>query len=534
VQARVQAHGAQADVLKIYGMSDIPETEQLYAGGTYDFLKAAASGAHLYGKKVVSSESFVKRGNPYLTTPEKLKTWSDELLTAGINEIIYHGYPYEHMDRPEPGWHPFSDPLPFSSHMNQHNTYWEFIPRINAYITRLQYVSQTGENVAQIALYRSALAYESRNPQPPDPDIDARLMAAGYNYDHINNDALLKSRVIQGKLVAPGGGQYGALVLVSERYLPLEVAEKVAGFRRDGLPVVFVGAVPSEEVGFKDWQPKSRRIRELFAGLTARANAKEAVVEIRRSLKPDLEFTREASTVYFFHKKLNGMDAYFLRNSADRPADLEVVFPVSASPENWDAWTGDITPEFQFEKTTGGVHLVFELPPFGSRLIVFDPSRTHTPKPQPATSGAAAAALNIGGRWTLEAGNERLDLAQLADWTQLDKMKSFSGKARYETRFTVDSDWLRKAVHVELDLGVVHDVAEIKLNGRIGPVWLFRPYGADITGWLKAGENVLEVAVTNGWINALLARGSKLNWPGEPPIQPASSGLLGPVRLIPR
>ena len=44
----------------------------------------------------------------YETTPEKVKLYADELLTAGINEILYHGFPYEYMDRPEPGWHPFS------------------------------------------------------------------------------------------------------------------------------------------------------------------------------------------------------------------------------------------------------------------------------------------------------------------------------------------------------------------------------------------------------------------------------------------
>jgi glycosyl hydrolase family 106( putative alpha-L-rhamnosidase) len=533
VQARVQAHGAQADVLKIYGMSDIPETEQLYAGGTYDFLKAAASGAHIYGRRLVSSESFVKRGNPYITTPEKLKAWSDELLTAGINQIIYHGYPYEHMDRPEPGWHPFSDPLPFSSDMNQHNTYWEFIPRINAYITRLQYVSQTGENVAQVALYRSALAYETHNPQPPDPEIDRRLMESGYNYDHVNNDALLKSHVESGKLVVPSGARYNVLVLLDDRYLPVEVAEKIAAFRGGGLPVVFVGTVPSEEAGLNDWEMKSRRIRDLFHGIAAQGDANGAVAEIRKSLKPDLEFVKDASTTYFFHKKLAGMDAYFLRNASERAADLEVVFPASAPPENWDPWTGEIAPEYEFERTPGGVHMHFELPPFGSRLIVFDSARTHPPKLLPARPETVAA-LNVSGKWTLEGGGQRLEVTDLVDWTQTDKLRSFSGKAHYETRFTIDAGWLSKAGRVELDLGVVRDVAQVRLNGKPGPVLLLRPYRAEVTSLLKAGENVLEISVTNGWINQLLARGAKLNWPGEPPIQPASSGLLGPVRLVPR
>lgn len=531
VQARVQAHGAQADVLKIYGMSDIPETEQLYAGGTYDFLKASASAAHIYGRKVVSSESFVKRGNPYLTTPEKMKAWSDELLTAGINQIIYHGYPYEHMDRPEPGWHPFSDPLPFSSDMNQHNTYWEYIPRINAYITRLQYVSQLGENVAQVALYRSALAYESHNPQPPDPEIDGRLMAAGYNYDHVNTDALLKSHVDSGKLVAPSGAKYGVLLLVNERYLPLDLAEKIAAFRRDGLPVIFIGTVPGEEAGLKDWETRSNRIRELFRGVTPQPGAKDAVAQIGKASKPDLEFVQESPAVYFFHKKLDGMDAYFLRNGADRAAHVDVRFPVSGSPERWDAWTGEVSPEYDFEKTQDGVRMRFELAEFGSRLIVFDPARTHASKPR-SERGETVSAMAIRGRWALEAGGQRLELTELENWIQNEKLKTFSGKARYQIRFEVDAEWLKKAGRVDLDLGNVRDVAEVALNGKPGPVLLLRPYRADVTSLLKPGENVLEVAVTNGWINQLLARGSKLNWPGEPAIQPASAGLMGPVRLV--
>jgi hypothetical protein len=352
----------------------------------------------------------------------------------------------------------------------------------------------------------------------------------------VNNDALLKSRVEAGKLVVPSGAKYGVLVLVSERYLPLEVAEKIAAFRRGGLPVVFVRMVPSEEAGFKDWEIKSRRIRELLSGTTAVSGAREAVAEIRSALKPDLEFVKEAPGVYFFHKKLDRMDAYFLRNGAERPADVDVVFPVNASPENWDPWTGEIAAEYQFEKTANGVRIRFELPPFGSRLFVFDPAQTHDPKPQ-LDRRETAAVMTIGAhgeKWTLEAGGQRLELTELVDWIQNDKLKSFSGKVRYQIRFTLVADWLSKAQRVELDLGVVRDVAEVTLNGKPGPVLLLRPYRADVTSLLKPGENVLEVAVTNGWINQMLARGAKLNWPGDPPVQPVSSGLIGPVRLVQR
>ena len=57
--SRVPAHGSPTDLLRVYGASSIPETEDLYDNGRYDFLKMSSSGADLYGRKIVSSESFV-------------------------------------------------------------------------------------------------------------------------------------------------------------------------------------------------------------------------------------------------------------------------------------------------------------------------------------------------------------------------------------------------------------------------------------------------------------------------------------------
>ena len=121
LKARVQAHGAPVDLLKAYGLADIPETEQLFAGGRTEFLKAASSAAHVYGRELVSAESFVHFGLAYKSTPESLERDVNRLVSAGVNQIVYHGFPYVYLDRPEPGWHPFVDPAPFSDHFNDHN-----------------------------------------------------------------------------------------------------------------------------------------------------------------------------------------------------------------------------------------------------------------------------------------------------------------------------------------------------------------------------------------------------------------------------
>jgi hypothetical protein len=117
---------------------------------------------------------------------------------------------------------------------------------------------------------------------------------------------------------------------------------------------------------------------------------------------------------------------------------------------------------------------------------------------------------------------------------------------------------------IYLDLGQVQVMAKVKLNGKdLGILWK-PPYRVDVTGILKAGENTLEIGVTNLWINRMLGDeelpedsdrnpdGTLKSWPewvqegkasptgrftftswrlwkkGEAPVE---SGLIGPVTL---
>jgi hypothetical protein len=117
---------------------------------------------------------------------------------------------------------------------------------------------------------------------------------------------------------------------------------------------------------------------------------------------------------------------------------------------------------------------------------------------------------------------------------------------------------------VYLDLGDVQIMADVKLNGhKLGLLWK-PPYRVEITAALQTGDNVLEVQVTNLWINRMIgdeqlpedsdrnANGTLRAWPkwlAEDKPSPTgrqtftswrlwkkdsplvSSGLLGPVTL---
>ena len=548
--SRVQAHGSPTDLLRVYGASNIPETEILFDNGRYDFLKMASSGADLYGKKIVGSESFVWHDKLYQTTPEKIKRFADELLTAGINEIIYHGFPYTYMDRPYPGWTPFhANGESYSSDVNQTNPFWPYLPRLNQYITRLQYLSQTGTTVAPVALYRGMLAYDWIVPSPPEPEIDTRLMAAGYNFDHIDAYTLLKSKVVDGQLISPGGHRYGALVLPHEKSISAKLADQLVEFAHQGLHIVFVGDTPEVEPEVVNGRlPTTSGPNPLKSILIAKnvSTATEAtsVAKIQDGgVAPNLHF--EGESLPFIEKRIDKLDIFFLRNPNDAAKEIVIDSAAIGAPEMWDSWTGSIQPLAKFQRRSTGIQLPLHIDPYGSILLVFDPEKKAAGKPIDISAvSEPTTQISVGQKgWKFHGvgigpGSQPetidMELPDLIDWTTNDRLKNFSGRGQYETIFTLSDSLINADHRIVLDLGDVGNVAEISINGSSLPALMLRPYRADVTKLLHPGENTLQITVVNTLYNALSAKGENLNYSSETTNTPNGlmpSGLVGPVRL---
>lgn len=539
LRARVQAHGGAVDTLKAYGLADIPETEDLESGGDPIFMRLARSAADLYGKPLVSAESFVWKDEPYDVTPDRIRRRADLLFASGVNRVVFHGYPYVLRPGRFPGWHPFA-PSPFgggfSTFYNETNPIFAAAPALNAYIARTQAVLQQGRPVVPVAVFLGEIGYyhgleaDSRT----GPGVERLLLDAGYDNDRINADALAGAHVERGGLVTRGGGRYEALVVPPLEALPAATAEKIAALATKGLKVVFVDAVPHRDTGLFEAETRDARVVaavERARGHGARVAAKADLAQSLAAAGVRANIKTDGLVPLFVERAYGRRRILFLHNPGEAERALTLATAAKGRAELWDAWTGARTPLTSRNDASGST-VALSLPAGGSALVVFDPARPPATA-VPAGDETTHLVLPQDG-WRLKAQGHRAkdevaawsnDNARLGDWRDQPELAGFSGAATYArtVRLTAPSkSW-------SIDLGEVHDLAFVKVNG-VAFGSLIGPYRLGVGAALKAGDNAIEITVMNTPNNAVVDPGI----PAKKLVTPKPAGLIGPVRLIAR
>ncbi len=650
VRSRVQAHGAMGDVMRGYGLADVPEGENIFLGDRYQVnlkhRRLASSAAHIYGKRVASAETYTWLRTPvFTTTLEMMKAATDSVFLDGITQVVNHGYSYSPPEAGEPGWAFYA-----STEVNHTQTWWRHYPHLARYVQRVSAVLQQGESLNPVLVYlpmADVYAGHGLGGLHLDEEVQARLdpalldgiRRAGYDFDVVNDHALAEVLRIEGPGATGGAadepctlrstagtGRYRVVVVNAVRLMPPESAARMAEFVRAGGQLIVVGGMPEEAPGVKDHDPRTAAMREALAGLwggTLPAGGEmispvlgaalvpdvpSALARLARVLAPDFRIVAPSSSAHahvgFVHRRLGGADCYFVANVSPEPRDLRVEFGVGhARPRRWDPESGVVGFEPPYEYVTrrasgdakgqAVTSVELRLAPFESCFVVFGgdsapPAVVATdPRGQweiarkgaavqvrgllPAggdygltlgrgrrrrvRAGRVPAAVRIDGPWTLTLGaHPPVTLDRLLPWDEVEAGRGFSGWGVYEARVEVpdvgsDIEWF-------IDLGRVHETAQVALNGRdLGAAWkgLRRlPCGRAIA----RGTNHVRVEVANLWIHHLLAHppgdparkvkgvgpdaalaetaGIRWGTYGEvPPERVPPSGLLGPVRLVP-
>ena len=541
--ARLQAHGAPSDTLKTYGLSDIPETEDLESRADIDFMKLARSAGDIYGRREISAESWCWPGRPYAVTPEELKRRADLIFASGVNRLVIHGFPYAlHTDH-WPGWHPFAPGfgLGFSTMLSETNPIWAVTPALTAYLARAQSVLQAGANVVPVAMFMEDAAFYQGHETQGHRELSllGRLVRAGYDYDRINTDGLVASHIEGGQLVTPGGHRFSVIVLPRSLVLDLAAAEALARFARQGLRTVFVDAPPERSEGLHDAMRRDGQLRSAVAAILAHGGSTLAEAQVPEGLKmvgvpANLQFDPggEAS---FVEKAVADKRIYFLRNDTGAEQSVGFTAPeVAGGAQIWDAWTGEVK-FLPTEPTADGRHVRFTLKPGASAFAVFGPNIPATGAPNKA-GPTVLATQPLAEGWTLSAdghgaGGRKITgsrpIGVLSDLREVAGLTDFAGVAHYVHAFEAPADWLASGRRVRLNLGQVNDAAIITVNGERLTTLVMRPFEADITSALRPGENLIEVEVVNAPENAMAASGG----PAARDLRSQPAGLIGPVSV---
>lgn len=573
MQHRTQPYGVKTDVIAAAGSADIPEAEQLFARGSEGCIKLITSGAHLYNRPIITQESFVFMSRSEMTTPQKIRFFADKAFTCGINQVIYSGSSYQYLtpDYGPEGWNTWSTPysgFDFSSNINESYTWWNDIRNINAYITRSQYLLQSGRAVADVLVYFPFIDFtqedlvenpeelgvtgymEGVEPFAPSAkntglndkeqwfaqtwNIINILNAHGITWDWVNDGSLREATAVAGGIDIRGN-QYKALVIPFAPYMQLQTALTVTAMAKKTVPVLFVGDTPDQQPGFFDYEKRDAITRNAIQESLRYSNCKQIADTIALNnwaTTIPLQFTwisgcRQLRTINRMLQDSSLLKMIWNPTLQDQTISLNVnpAYPflywldaaeatITTAEQNNSTITTTLSPQtaiflYAFKKPLA-LELLKQQPESGKQQQEF-----------------------VLDKWGIQAGWYKLQDTTLFEWTTDARFRYMADTAYYTTSFLPDKKQDKRYV---LDLGKLYFTASITVNGHQVNNLLWSPYTADITNYLQQGTNSITVAVVPSKRNSFILKAMQ----GDPLYKQfrgmenavLPGGLVGPVKLV--
>lgn len=476
--------------------------------------RLATSCAHIYGKKLVSSESSTSAGPAYLRTPNDLKPRMDRYFTYGINNTVLHLYIQQPDEERLPGSNAW-----FGTEFDRNNIWFKHMDLYTTYIKRCNYMMRQG-------WYQADVAYFIGEDAPRMVGIMEPWIPAGYQFEHINAEVIIRDLSVKdGRLVLPHGVSFKILVLPPKlKTMRPELLEKIEKLVADG--AIVSGPAPERSPSLENQPAADQKVKELARKLWDNVdgvNVKQrsygkgmichgmSFEELFAQLDyvPDCKVP-SGTLIYQAHQKDGNTDIYILSNQEDHPVTMDVEFRVTGKqPELWIPLTGEIRklPAFTHKKQTTVVPMKLEK---GECVfVVFRQEGKPTANTAEANYPAPTRLQEVRSTWnvTFESAfktprpmqmNVLRDLSTISN----DSVKYFSGTATYTTNTELKK--AGKGEHLFITFDKVGTMAKVCINGKYaGGVWT-TPYKLEVTDFVKDGINEIKVEVVNTWVNRII------------------------------
>ena len=492
----------------------------------------ATSIAHVMGRSIVSAEAFtsVRSLDAY---PWSLKNQGDWAFCVGINRFVFHTFAHQALgDAYKPGM----TMGPYGVHWHRNQTWWPMVSTYHRYLSRCSELLRQGVAVSDVLYLTPEGTPHIFLPPPSALEGSGRLAdKKGYGFDGCSPKILLaRGEVKAGRIVFPGGSSYRLLVLPQVETMTPGFLEKIRALVKAGATII--GQPPFTSPSLSGYPACDREVqalaKELWGSLdvpktpTKRLYGKGVIhwggvpsadlplypsYERTAAVLKDLGIAEDFSAngpVRYGHRRSADRDIYFVSNRTSAPITVDCRFRVgSGSPQLWDPVSGSQRPLPQYEHVDGRTVIPMQFDAFQSFFVVF----ASFDEPKTALKINFPEALTVqelSGAWEVAfdpkwGGPATITFDSLQDWTTRAEsgIKYYSGLATYRKSFHLTTPPTRQSY---LDLGVIHDMARVRLNGKdLGVVWC-APWRVEVTNAITAGDNKLEIDVANRWANRLI------------------------------
>jgi hypothetical protein len=572
---RNQSHGSPANTLDLYNAVDIPETE-----GT-DILrfKFATSVANVSGKPLASSESATWLNEHFLSSWSDVKKAIDLYFLGGVNHIFYHGTEYSPKAAPWPGWLFYA-----AVHFQPTNPQWKDFGALNQYITRVQSFLQKGKPDNDVLLYYPIIDRYSqtggellqhfdgmeRNFTGTDFEkLSEWMLEKGYAFDFFS-DRQLQKFTASNAGIQTGGNNYQVILLPANKLIADASMQKLITLAKAGATILVYKDLPADVPGWYNLESRRNTFKSLLTQLSFSESGKVKKAVVGKGafiIGNDMEALLEAANVRhekgtekglsLLRRKNNEGTVYFINNRSDKAVDEWVPLQTNATAVALFEPMFGKTGLAQWRKSGEGIDVLVQLQPWEAVIVqTYKAAKTGSKFPY---SKAAGDAMPIGEHWSLEfiSGGPVLPtkttVSKLGSWTELagNEVKNFSGTAKYTTTFAKPSATARAWL---LNLGKVHETAEVFLNGKKVATLIGPSFQTVISSSELKTTNTLEVVVSNLMANRIIYMDKnnqlwKIFYNTNMPARkrentrnglfdaslwsPLPSGLLGPVTLTP-
>ncbi|MCX6897119.1 MAG: glycosyl hydrolase [Verrucomicrobia bacterium] len=543
---RNQAHGSPGNLLDLYALADIPETEMFHTDRRPLVAKFASSAAHVAGHNLVASETGTWLKEHFTETLADVQGLLDDLFVSGINHVIFHGTCYSPDEAGWPGWLFYA-----STEMNPRNSIWRDVPTLAGYIARCQSVLQAGRPDNDVLVYwpiydvwhKAAGLAENLTVHgagwfggQPIGKLAEKLWARGFTFDYISDRQLAALK--------PAGR---VIVVPTTEHIPLKTMEHLLRLAEGGAKVIFDEALPKDVPGLRTLEARQAELKKLLERANGCVQVGDAEALLARAGVAREQMV-DHTGLLFIRRKLDGGRYYFIANRSDKPVDGWLPLATKAkSVTIMDPMTGCAG----VASLADGSKVYVQLAPGDSVVLRTFADRT-LDGPAWAYWKPAGDPVTLSGSWKVKflRGGPALPpafgTAKLSSWTELGgkEAQRFAGTALYTLTFdapAAGAGWW-------LDLGNVCQSARVRLNGSDLGTAIKPPFRVAVDA-LKQKGNMLDVEVTNvsanrirdldrrgmkwhnfydiGFVNINYKPFDASNWPL------ADSGLLGPVTLQP-